>query len=101
MLTRIIYKVAFRKRVREISRYATKAAELQQEQLSFLLKRGSRTAFGRKYALSGDCSYEKFSSKVPLQTYDEIKPHLTKYGKSLLVENEDEDEEEDKDNEED
>lgn len=34
-------------------------------------------------------------------TYDEIKPHLTKYGKSLLVENEDEDEEEDEDNEED
>ncbi|MBO7379762.1 MAG: GH3 auxin-responsive promoter family protein [Bacteroidales bacterium] len=76
MLTRIIYKVAFRKRVREISRYATKAAELQQEQLSFLLKRGSRTAFGRKYALSGDCSYEQFSSKVPLHTYDEIKPWI-------------------------
>ena len=76
MLTRIIYKVAFRKRVREISRYATKAAELQQEQLSFLLKNGSRTAFGWKYALSGDCSYEQFSSKVPLHTYDEIKPWI-------------------------
>ncbi|MBR0037580.1 MAG: GH3 auxin-responsive promoter family protein [Bacteroidales bacterium] len=76
MLTRIIYKVAFRKRVRQIARYATHTGELQQEQLSFLLKRGSHTAFGRAHGLTPDISYDDFSKKVPLHTYDEIKPWI-------------------------
>ncbi len=87
MLTRIIYRIAFRKRMREIGRYATQAGKIQQEQLDFLLKHGARTAFGKEYQLSATTSYEDFSQKVPLHTYDEIKPWIERmlHGESNIL----------------
>ncbi|MBQ0057808.1 MAG: GH3 auxin-responsive promoter family protein [Bacteroidales bacterium] len=76
MLTRIIYKIAFRKRTRQLRKYVTEPIELQEEQLSFLLRRGRRTSFGKNYGLSKDMTYEEFAKRVPLHTYDEIKPWI-------------------------
>ncbi len=76
MLTRIIYKIAFQKRVHEISLYKTKAVELQKSQLEFLLKKACCTAFGRTYGLSEKMTYGEFASRVPLHTYDGIKPWI-------------------------
>lgn len=76
MLTRLIYKIALRKRVRDIHKYATEAESLQQQQLSFLVRRARRTAFGQQYSFHRSMTYEEFASRVPLHTYDEIKPWI-------------------------
>ena len=77
MITKIINKVAFSRRVRQIKRYASHAAEIQQEQLDALVHRARRTAFGRQYGFSdAGFDYKRFSATVPLVTYDEIKPWI-------------------------
>lgn len=76
MLTRLIYKIAFRKRARYIRKYATEAIELQQKQFDFLVGRARRTAFGREHSFSRDMTYEEFVRHVPLHTYDDIKPWI-------------------------
>ena len=77
MITQIINKVAFSRRLRQIKRYASHAAEIQQEQLDALVHRARRTAFGRQYGFSdAGFDYKRFSATVPLVTYDEIKPWI-------------------------
>ena len=77
MITKIINKVAFSRRVRQIKRYASHAAEIQQEQFDALVHRARRTAFGKHYGFGDDgFDYKRFSETVPLVTYDEIKPWI-------------------------
>lgn len=77
MITKIINKVAFSRRVRKIRKYASQAASIQQEQFDKLVSKARHTAFGENYGFdSDDFDYTEFSQSVPLSTYDEIKPWI-------------------------
>lgn len=77
MIVKIINKVAFCRRRRQIRQYATHSEEIQDEQLHKLLSKAKNTAFGRTYGFAdGDISYSEFSKNVPLFTYDQIKPWI-------------------------
>lgn len=77
MITKIINKVAFSRRVRKIRKYASQAVSIQQEQFDKLVSKAKHTAFGENYGFdSDDFDYTKFSQSVPLSTYDEIKPWI-------------------------
>ncbi|MBQ7237265.1 MAG: GH3 auxin-responsive promoter family protein [Bacteroidales bacterium] len=73
-LTRLVYKLVFERRYRQIQRYGTHSTELQEMQLSWLLNRGART----KYFLENhyDATIEGFAKSVPVLTYDQIKPYI-------------------------
>lgn len=75
-LTRLIYKIAFERRYRQLGRYATNTPQIQLEQLQWLLSRYSATEAGRDFGLRGDETIEEFQQKVPLMTYDQQKPYI-------------------------
>ena len=74
--TRLIYKIAFERRYRQLERYATDTPQIQHEQLEWLLRRGARTAFGRDHGLHAGMSASEFCQAVPLMTYDQQKPYI-------------------------
>ena len=74
--TRLIYKIAFERRYRQLERYATDTPQLQLQQLRWLLSRFNMTDAGRDFCLRGDETIEEFQHKVPLMTYDQQKPYI-------------------------
>ena len=74
--TSLIYKAVFRRRYKQIQRYATESAQIQQKQLAWLLSRGQKTQFGAVYGLSEHMSIAQYQQAVPLMTYDEQKPYI-------------------------
>ncbi|MDR3118009.1 MAG: GH3 auxin-responsive promoter family protein [Mediterranea sp.] len=85
-ITKIIGKI-FELRLRQIDRYVTQAEELQCKVLMQLLKKAENTEWGRKYDYKTIRSYEEFRQRVPVQTYDDIKPwveRLRKGEKNLI-----------------
>ena len=83
-LTRLIYKLVFERRYKQIQRYATETPRMQHDQLTWLVAHAADTAFGRQYDFSSiltgpgktSASYEEFATRVPLSTYDEQKPWI-------------------------
>ncbi len=83
MITKLINKLVFNHRYKQIKRYDTDAKKIQLRQLNYLLKNGYKTQFGKEYELKkriayidGMPNYEHFAKAVPLNTYDEIKPWI-------------------------
>lgn len=77
MIYQFINKVAFCRRIRQISRYAYKAEAIQQEQFDKLIKKARNTSFGEKYGFSQvGFDYAQFAQVVPISTYDDIKPWI-------------------------
>lgn len=74
-LTRILSPV-FTPRQREFDTLFQKAAVNQREQLSGLIECARNTEWGRAYDFRTIRSYETFRRRVPLQTYDDIKPYV-------------------------
>lgn len=52
------------------------AQKTQQTLLGYLLKQGAKTAFGEAHGLGEIRNYEEFRERVPLNTYDDIKPWI-------------------------
>lgn len=81
-LTRLTYKLAFERRYKEIQRYAAHTPELQKMQLRWLVNHAKDTAFGKAHDFetlmlgNEGINYKEFTSRVPLQTYDEQKPWI-------------------------
>ena len=66
----------FRPREKEIEKYGRDADLLQRGQLRRLLSAARSTEWGLKYDYKTIRGYEDFSRRVPLQTYDDIKPYV-------------------------
>jgi len=73
--TKIISKI-FNSRLKEIDRYATHAAELQQAAWARLIRTAKDTEWGKKFDYQSIRNYEDFSNRVPIQNYEEIKPYV-------------------------
>nr|WP_320057177.1 GH3 auxin-responsive promoter family protein [uncultured Bacteroides sp.] len=73
--TKIISKL-FNSRLKEIDLFATQAGEIQHNVLNRLLKQAADTEWGRKYDYKTISNYDEFKKRLPIQTYDDVKPYV-------------------------
>lgn len=66
----------FKKRAHEIERYQTEAEALQMNAFHTLLRQAAQTEWGKQYGYGEIRNYEEYTRRVPLQTYEEIKPYI-------------------------
>ncbi len=77
-ITKFLNKVYFAPRLKEIALYANHAGELQERVLKRLLHAAANTEWGKKYDYASIHTYEEFRKRLPIQTYEEIKPYVTR-----------------------
>lgn len=65
-------------RQRAIERFAQHAGDIQHKQLQILLSKAKHTEWGRKFGFGSIHTYADFSRRLPLQTYDEVKPYIAR-----------------------
>lgn len=73
--TKIISKF-FIPRLRALQQYDNQAEAIQMKQLQRLLNEAQDTEWGKRFDYSNIRSYEDFARRVPIQTYDDIKPYV-------------------------
>lgn len=78
--TKLISKL-FIPRLKQIDLYDEHAGEIQAKVLKRLIADAAQTEWGRKYDYSTIKSYEDFKSRVPVQTYEDIKPYVERLRK--------------------
>ncbi len=69
-------KPLFDSRLKKIDLYNTQAGEIQSQVLKNLLSKAAHTEWGETYNYFTIQSYHDFRSRVPIQTYEEIKPYV-------------------------
>jgi GH3 auxin-responsive promoter len=69
------------KRVHQIELFKKYPIEVQQETFLNLLSKGAGTEWGNKYNYASIISVEEFQDKVPLQTYEDVKPYIDRVRK--------------------
>lgn len=77
ILTKTI-SLLFRRRQKMIESFAEDTDRIQQRQLHALLRAARQTAWGLKYDYQHIRTYADFRNRVPLQTYDDIKPYVAR-----------------------
>ena len=77
-ITRFLHKIYFNSRLKDIEQYAGHAGDLQQRVLTRLLRMAVSTEWGKKYDYASIRTYEDFKNRLPIQTYEEIKPYVTR-----------------------
>ena len=68
----------FRQRQKEIGKFAQNTDVIQRKQLQTLLSAARNTEWGSKYDYRNIRDYAAFSRQVPLQTYDDLKPYISR-----------------------
>lgn len=86
LLTRLA-RIYFGPRYREIERFRTHPAQVQREQLRYLLEQAGGTVFGREHALSAGMTTEDFQRQVPVTDYEQFHDYIarTKSGEQNVV----------------
>ena len=64
------------KRGYQIDLFKKYPGEVQQDIFAKLLSKGAATEWGKKYGYASLSSIEDFQEKVPLQTYEDVKPYV-------------------------
>ncbi len=75
ILTKVISQI-FVPRQREIEQFAQNTDDIQRKQLKALLSKANNTEWGKKFDFKSIRTYNDFSSRLPLQSYDDIKPFV-------------------------
>ena len=85
-ITKIISKV-FDSRLKAIDLYDTQAGDIQHRVLTRLVKQAENTEWGKKYDYKSIRNYEDFKNRLPIQTYEEVKPYVERLraGKQTLL----------------
>lgn len=68
----------FRQRQKEIGEFAQNTGVIQRRQLQALLSAARNTEWGLKYGYKNIRDYAAFCRQVPLQTYDDLKPYISR-----------------------
>ena len=71
-----IAKPIFKHRVKQISKYATNAEQIQRDVLKRLMDTASATEWGIKHSYSDIADYEQFAKKVAVQDYESLKGYI-------------------------
>lgn len=74
-ITKIIKKT-FEPRLKEIDLYASQAGEIQSRVMRRLVQQAANTEWGKKYDYKSILDYNTFRERLPIQTYEEIKPYV-------------------------
>lgn len=77
-ITALLNRVYFSRRLKEIEKYIHHSAELQQHVLKSLVGQAANTEWGRKYDYATIRTYRDFHDRLPIQTYEEIKPYIAR-----------------------
>ena len=72
----LIAKPIFKHRVKQISKYATNAEQIQRDVLKRLVGTASSTEWGIKHSYSDIASYEQFAKSVAVQDYESLKGYI-------------------------
>ena len=72
----LIAKPIFKHRVKQISKYATNAEQIQRDVLKRLVGTASSTEWGIKHSYSDIASYEPFAKSVAVQDYESLKGYI-------------------------
>ncbi len=73
--TKYISKL-FHSRLKEIDLYATRPEEIQENVFRRLIRHAESTEWGKRHDYKNIKNYSDFKAKVPIQTYDDIKPYI-------------------------
>lgn len=68
--------VLLKRRLDKISRSHANPEETQQKTLKHLIVKAKSTEWGKQYGYAYIKSYKEYASKVPLQSYEEVKPYV-------------------------
>jgi hypothetical protein len=74
--TRLLNKLYFARRQKDIARYAKHARSIQENVLERLLKKAADTEYGRAHRFGETSTYEQFCTNVPVNTYEELKSYI-------------------------
>ena len=77
-VTSLLNKVYFAPRLKKIEQYATRPGDLQARVLQRLVSMAANTEWGKKYDFASIRTYDDFRNRLPIQTYEEIKPYVTR-----------------------
>lgn len=80
-ITKFLNNVYFSRRLKEVENYAGHAGELQQKVLQRLVRMAANTEWGKKYDYASIRTYEDFRKRLPIQTYEEVKPYVERMRK--------------------
>ena len=69
-------KILFSKQISKIEYFKKNPVEVQENTLTALLNQAKDTEFGKYYDFKNIKSSEKFSEKVPIFEYDDLKPYI-------------------------
>ncbi|MDR2810145.1 MAG: GH3 auxin-responsive promoter family protein [Tannerellaceae bacterium] len=75
IVTRFISQL-FVPRQRAIRQFAQRTADIQHKQLQTLLSKAKHTEWGKRFDFKSIHTYGDFSGRLPLQSYDDIKPYV-------------------------
>ncbi len=64
------------KRMNEINLFRKYPADVQNDELQALIKQATNTEWGKQYDYKSITNYETFKERIPIQTYEEIKPYV-------------------------
>ncbi|MDR2684246.1 MAG: GH3 auxin-responsive promoter family protein [Prevotellaceae bacterium] len=59
-----------------LRRYALNGASIQHLQWQYLIKKATKTEFGKKYHFDQILSIKEFQEKVPIHTYEDLAPYI-------------------------
>lgn len=71
-----IAKLYFKHKYNKVIKFVENPIQIQQQVLDNLLKHGSKTLYGSKYKFENCKSKDDFRKKVPLMTYEDLRPYL-------------------------
>src|SRR5690606_5287868 len=65
-----------KKRIHQIELFMKYPNEVQEELLFSLIRNAEGTVFGKEYDFSSIKSYDTFSERIPIVTYEKIQPYI-------------------------
>lgn len=75
-ITTLLNKVYFTSHQKRIETYNSLSEELQYKVLMRLIRKAENTEWGKKYDYKSINSYNEYREKLPIQTYEEVKPYI-------------------------
>ncbi len=67
-----------KKRVKQMEVFISNPIDTQNEVLSTLIYKAKDTEYGKKYGFQDITSYQDFKNQVPLVSYEDFEPYITR-----------------------
>lgn len=87
MLKQAVIKIMARLKRNQVVSWAKNPIQTQQNQFNYLIKKASKTIFGKDHNFSESMSYDEFKAKVPVSDYEDLRKYFEqiKLGKKNVL----------------